>query len=275
MSNRILWILIILWFIWTGYLYYNFSYIPTKKAKEIRIELEKQKKDEAKVIKRIELVKQKQINVTKTKQEKIKELREDIKHYKTFKLENNKKAYFTENNWKLDLYYDNKKIWVFDLVYSKYLLVELILGDNNDLFIEIWNKKYYYNNKLNQISKIDLNVDVLYVKEWNTNNIIFVTKKWSFIYNIYNNTLNYFSFFNDFVYFKEGYIWIIKSNDSVRIKNLWLWNINKTLIYYYNPDLKEKKVLYSSELSIDKIYIKNNRLYIETIDNNLYILENI
>jgi len=275
MSNRILWILIILWFIWSGYLYYNFSYIPTKKAEEIRIELEKQKKEEAKVIKKIELVKQKKVTIVKTKQEKIKELREDIKHYKTFKLHNNKKAYFTENNWKLDLYYDNKKIWVFDLVYSKYLLVELILGDNNNLFIEIWNKKYYYNNKLNQISKIDLNIDVLYVKEWNTNDIIFVTKKWSFIYNIYNNTLNYFSFFNDFVYFKEWYIWIIKPNDSVRIKNLWLWNINKTLIYYYNPDLKEKKVLYSSELNIDKIYIKNNKLYIETINNDLYILENI
>jgi hypothetical protein len=50
------------------------------------------------MFKKIELVKQESITVTKTKKEKLKELREDLKHYKTIKLENNKKVYFIENN---------------------------------------------------------------------------------------------------------------------------------------------------------------------------------
>jgi hypothetical protein len=202
-------------------------------------------------------------------------LREDLKHYKTIKLENNKKVYFIENNWKLDLYYDYKKIWVFQLVYSKYLFVDLVLGNSNDLFIKVWNKKYYFNSKSQKLKQIDLNIDVLYVKEWNNNKIIFVTKKWSFIYDIYNNSLNYFSFFNDFVYFKEGYIWIITPDDNIRIKNLWLWKIYKNIIYYYNPILKKKKILYSTDLDINKLYLKDKKLYIETKDNDLYILENI
>lgn len=275
MSNRILWILIILWFIVTWYLYYNLSYIPSIKAEKLKIVKEKEELKKEKLIKKIDLVKQDKIIIEKTNADIINDIKENNENYKTFNLENNKKAYFKKTNEWLDLYYNYKKIWTFDLVYSKYLLVDSILWNNEDLYIEVWNNKYYFNSITKELKEIKLNVDVLYVKEGTNNKLIFVTKKWSFIYNIFDNSLDYFSYFNDYIYYNDWYIWIVKPNENIRLKNLWLESNNKNLIIYYNPYTKERKILFSTEIDCNKLYIKNNKVYIETKDNDLFELENI
>mgnify|MGYP004002236299 CR=1 FL=1 len=59
------------------------------------------------------------------------------------------------------------------------------------------------------------------------------------------------------------------------LNNLWLEPNNKDLIVYYNPDTKEKKLVYETELALWKMYINKEKLYIVTDEWELYKLENI
>ena len=267
MSNRVLWILIIIWFIWLIYIYIKFD-----EKEKIRIETQK-KNEQITLKKEIKLIK-KEGEKSITNIEKIERLKQNKKNYKTFYLKNNKKAYFFKKNNKLDLFFNEKKIWNFDLVYTKYLRVELLKGSENDLYIEVWKNKFYFNYLNNYLNKINLNIDINYVKKSINNKLIFVSSKWSFIYSIFDNSLNYFNFFNDFIYFKEWYIWIIKIDQKRIIKNLWL-DIGKTTLLYYNPDTKEKTIKYKTDKNIKNIFIKNNKIFISDENDNLFEFENI
>ena len=277
MSNRFLWILIIIGFIWVWYLYYNLSYLPEKK---LRIEQNLQKSLVVEV-KKPELIKQIIDKPDLTNTQKVEDInmtwswvKENNQDYKTFNLVNNSKAHFIENNSKLDLYLNSNKIWSFTLVYSQYLRVDLISWSNLDLFIEVWADKYFYNNKAKTITQIDLNIHTQYVKTWSENNLIFVTDKWSFIYSIYDKSFEYFSYFSDFVYYNNWYIWLVRESDKRILSNLWFKTKNN-LIVYYNPNTKEKKIIYETDLNITKIYVQNNKLFFINDAWEMYELENI
>jgi len=95
-------------FILAGYLYFYMENISKEEAKRIQeINLQKQiaekKKDP-------ELVKQNVDKIEITNEQRIEEIKKNKKNYKTIKLENSSEAYFIENNNKLDLFLDEKKI---------------------------------------------------------------------------------------------------------------------------------------------------------------------
>lgn len=278
MSNRLLWILIILWFIWAGYLYYNLKYLPNKQL-EIKaqiVEQEKIKVKQAEVKKEVKLTKQVIDKVELTSEQKIQELKWEKQNYKTFNLKNGSKVYFKEVNNKLDLYADDVKIWNFDLVYPNFLKVREIEWSLNDLYIEIGNNKFYYNSNSWIIAEIDLKIDVIYVKKATADNLIFVTTKGSFNYYISNKTLEYFSYFNDYVILKDWYIWLVKKDEKRILNNLWFETENDSdLIVYYNPNTKEKRIINRPKLDVQKIYMINDKLFISDIDWNIYELENI
>ena len=270
MSNRFLSVLILLWFIWVWYIYYHMEYLPAKQKQIVKEQLEKKEQS-----KKIELTK-KEVELKKiTTTEKIEELKQKQKNYKTFDLSNSKSAYFKEKKNNLDLFLGNEKIGTFDMVYEKYLRVEDILATDSSLYIEVWDSKFYYNDKTKQVSELNFWLDVDYLKKIREDKLVFVTQKWSFNYFISSNTFNYFSFFNDFVYFADWYVWLIKKSDTVIIKNLWLKNIDDNILFYYNPLTKEKKTIYTTDLEIKKIYVENNKLYLVTTEGDLYELENI
>lgn len=274
MSNRLLWILIILWFIWAWYIYYQSIYLPNKQL-EIQEQLvQQQLEQEQSQKKEIVLTKQEIDKIELTPEQKIQEIKTNKENYKTFGLENWSKAYFRESGNKLDLYYDDAIIWNFDLVYPEYLRVETVFWTINDLYIEVGPDKFYYNSEIKSNTKIDLNIDVMYVKKTNTSNLILLTTKWSFYYNISDKTLNYFSFFNDYVIFRDLYIWMVKTDEKRILTNLW-FETDKNLIVYYNPDSKEKKILFETNLDISNMYLLNDKLFLKTIDGELYELENI
>lgn len=275
MSNRILWILIILFFIIWWYSYYKFSYIPRIQVEEQKKLEEANKIENEKLIKKVELVKIDKIDNKKTNLELINDIIENEKNYKTFKFNNWLKAYFKEVDSGLDLYYNYDKIWSFKLVFAQYLRADIVSATDNDLYIEVWWDKYYYNFNTKELNNIKLNIDVLYTKKLSNNELILVTSKWSFKYNIFSSKIEYFSFFDDFVNFNDWYIWIIKSNDNIRLNNLWINANNKNIILYYNPYTKEKKVLYSTSLDYDKFYMKDNKFYLERGEQEFYILDNI
>lgn len=273
MSNRLLAVLILIWIAGAGYLFYVLKYIPNKQA-EIQTEIQIQEA-EKQALKEPKLIKQIVDEVKITNAEKIEELKESNNNYRTFKLDNTSTAYFLQNENTLDLFYNKKLIGNFNFVYPQYLRVEKISWSVNDLFIEVWTEKFYYNNKANLTQKIELNIDVNYVKAWPENKLIFVTNKWSFVYSIFNKTLDYFSYFNDFIYFNDWYIWLVSKDDKRILNNLWFTTKNENLIVYYNPNTKEKKIVLKTELDIKKIYLYNNKVYLVTDDWELFELENL
>lgn len=271
MSNKIIWVLIIIWFIWAWYLFITLNNdIDIKKENLANLE----EKQEIKEIKSPELViqvieKEKISNI-----EKIEEIKKKNSSYKIITLDNKNKVYFIKVDNSLDLFLNKTKIWSFSLVDYEYLRSELVKWTESDLYIEIWSDKFYYNDRSKSISEIKININVEYVKNWLDNNLIIVTTKGSFIYSIYDSSLNYFSYFNDFVYLNNWYIWLVQEDEKRILNNLWFEATNN-IVVYYNPSTKEKKIIYNTDLNIIKIYVVLNKLYLVTDDNEIFELDNI
>lgn len=276
MLNKIISFLLIIWVFVGWYFFYNYKYLPEKQQKIENIKkVEQEKKLQVeKASKAIKLTKQEIKTVELTSEQKIEQLKEDKSNYKTFNLKNASKVYFKEVDNKLDLYVDRVKIWNFDLVYPEFLKVTEVKWSLNDLYIEIGKSKFYYNSLSSVISWIDLNIDIKYVKKWNPDLLIFVTDKWSFIYSIVEKKLEYFTYFNDFVYYSDSYIWLIKKDESRILNNLWFTD-ESDLIVLYNPNSKEKKILYKLDADFREIYMQNDKLYLSDLDWKIYELENI
>lgn len=271
MSNRLIWVLIILSFIIWWFFYWSFVYVPNKieKEKQIELSLENEKKE-------IKLTKVDDIIIetkTLTPEEKIEELKLTKSFYKVINLENNN-FYFSKVDNSLDLKINNKLVWNFDLVPDNKLEIQRIYSSDNDFYLVVWNKKYIYNSLSDIILELDLNIDVNYIKRSDDVYII-NTKKWSFIYNKANSNLEYFIFFEDFVYYNDSYIWIIRKDDITRINNLSLGLLDKNSIFLYNPKTKEKKSLYMSDLDLEKIYMQAGEIYFVDSSSLVYKLENL
>ncbi len=272
MSNRLLSILILIWFIWVWYVWYKQSYTP-KKNIEIKQEInEKIIKQQEK--KQVNLEKQDKVEQKIDPKKKIQELREKKMYYKTFFLKDDLKVYFKERENSLDLYLNKKLIWTFDLLEKNSLRVDAILWTDKDLYLELWENKYIYTYNNNTTVKLDLSINVDYIKKDINNTFIISTSKWSFVYNIYKKELHYFSFFSDFVYFWDWYLWLVNKTDSRIIKNLWLSSI-KNLIVYYNPKTKDKKIVYDTDITIMKLYKKDNKVFILDNNNETFELKNL
>jgi len=273
MSNRLLWILILLWFVWAWYIYYNISYLPEKKLKEDKIikqiELEKKKEEN-----KIALIKIEEKKNILTNKEKIKELINKEKYYKSYNFDSWDNIYFFEKSNKLIIYLNNKKIWNLDLVlYNEIKVLNILWTD--DYYLGLWDKKYYINSATWNLKSISFKGNILYAKKWDKNELILVVKNWSIVYDLINNKYNLFSFFNDFVFYDEWYIWLIKKWDNRVLNNLWIKNGFNSIIVYYDPITKRKSILFETDKNIDKIYIKNKNIYLKDDMWNKYKLENI
>lgn len=266
MSNRLLWILIILSFIWFWYFYYKYEYLPSIE-KEKNIELENKVETKKVWLKEV-LVEKNNISW----KEKIEEIKEKQDNYRSFNIDNNLVS-FKENNLKLDLYIWEKFIWDFEKVDKSKIDLQKIYSTENDLFITIWTKKYIYNYIIWKINEFTLNIEINYIKN-SENKYLINTEKGTFIYDFYKKEINYFSLFNDFIFYEDSVIWLIKSEEDTIKNNFWFSEFNDNLIISYNQSTKEKKVILNSEIELNKIYLKENKIYFEDIEGNIFELEN-
>jgi len=302
MSNRLLSVFILIWVFVSGYIYYEFKYVPKmikkqeEKALELKLEQENKEKiknkekkvslEQIKEQKQVEnnkiIEKNKNIKIIENKidsqtiKQKIEYLKQIKNAYVKFELKNWKIFYFMESNNKLLLYISWQKLWEFNKVEVKDLNVLEIIWNNDYIFLQIWENKYLYNLLTKQMNILDLKPSILYVKSWiNTQEFLFKTKLWIYIYTYKNNKFEYFNFFEDFVYYKNWYLWIINKSDTRRLSNLSINQTNNNLIVYYNPNSKEKDIVYKTNLALKKIYFQNNKIYFEDSQNKEYELENI
>ena len=239
--------------------------IEKNKTTELKIDFEK----------KISLKKLEEEKKELTNLEKVDLLRKEWIYESYIKNKEWKEIYLKENKNKLELYLWKQLIWIFDIPENKKSDILEVFWSNNYILLKLWEKKYLYSLVSKQSYGIDLNIDINYIKLWENDNFIIVTDKWSFIFNKKKFSLEYFLFFHDFVFYKEWYIWIIKSDDSNRKNNLELNDSKNDIVLFYNPDNKEKKILYNLKEEIDKIFIENSEVILLKESWEKYTLENI
>lgn len=271
MSNRLIWVLIIFIFVVFWFIYWTFMYLPNKieEEKQAQIELEQSKKE----ITLVEVETKKQEITELTPEQKIEEIKVNNSFYKIIELSNSK-FYFSKKDNLLELKKDEKILWNFDLVPEDKLDIQNIYSSNDDFYFVIWNKKYIYNQNTDLLLELDLAVNINYIKR-SEDLYIIVTEKWSYVFDKTDKSLEYFTFFDDFVYYKDFYIWIIKKDDERRLKNLSISSINGNSIFKYNPKTKEKKSLYETSLDLEKIYFEGDFIYFVDSNDEVYKLENL
>lgn len=274
--------------VWFWYLYYVISskvddFAQNQELKRIEDEKVKQeglkkkvtleKKEEVWSGKMVDVWSGKTVDVNK----KIEELRKKNSSYSYFKLDNFDDSFsFLEENSSLSLYFWDVKIWTFKKVSKAELWIKEVIWNPSYITIFIWKEKFLYNLKTKVIKNIDLAVDVEYVKSWINNlEFLFKTPVWIFVYTIKNNTIEYFIFFEDFVYYKNWYLWIIKKDEDIKLKNLWFEEEKQNLIIYYNPGTKEKNIIYKTDTDLKKIYFRWEKVYFEDANWDEYELKNL
>ncbi len=207
--------------------------------------------------------------------DRISYLRDKNRALQFFDLESWVYAYFS-SGWELYLYRDEstEKIWDFSVSEDDELDVQLV-SDTDYLYFQIWDTKYIYHVKSWKIETLSLWVDISYIKKWNDDNyLVFVTSVWAYTYDISSNTFEYFYLFKDFVYTDDNYIWVIYADEEKKLQNFDLVNTDSNLIIRYNPDTKNREVLYETLLQIDKIYMQDETVYFES-EGKRYELENL
>lgn len=215
-------------------------------------------------------------NDKKTRQEIIDEINKKKSNYKIISIEDVWEFIFKEKSWKLDLYLLNNKIWTFDLIKPELISIKQVYGAKEYIVLSLWNKKYFINYNSLDIRVVDLNIDIAYIKE-SFDNFTYqiVTDKWTFIYSLRDNNLEYFSKFSDFIFLDNfSYIALIKSTDSTRKKNLWFENKSWNLIVYFNDKTWEKRIVKETSIQIEKLLYTESNVVFEDINGDRYKLEN-
>lgn len=265
MFKKILWVLILVWIIFVLIIEYS----STKKEK---LE-EEQKQLLQEEEKKIGLNKLEENQNVISNAEKIEQLKQKNKSYIVFNFWKDLFS-FKENKDKMELFFNWKNIWNYDKIDKDGIKIFETKGSDIYYYIELLDKKYLYNSQVNILKEIDLKIDVEYVKV-SEDQIIFKTIKWSFIHDFATQEFNYYSYFNDFIYYKTWVIWIVKPEEKTRLSNLGFENERQNLIIFYDSVTKEKKILLKTNDDLVKIYLEENKVFLENIKNEKFELENI
>jgi len=335
MSNRILWILIILWFILSGILFYMYFFVyymwnitvktniqdykislynkelvntkeincPNKICDIIKVSPFKYsitiskkwyitKKEDIQVWRnedlKLDFVLDKKIALNEIKINNDEKIEEILTNKEKISILRKKKgAFFSKNiksiwnfyfkeKWNYnELYLDNHDLWRFERVNKEEIEIKEVLWNNDYFFIRLGKNKYLYSLIVKKKYPVKLNIKINYIKPGLSDiEFLFVTEKWTFVYDKFSLSLEYIYFFRDFVYYKSWYIWIVDKTDKRRLTNLWLEKETKNLIISYDTETKERKIIFKTDLDIIKIYKKWKNIMFVSSDNKEYNLEN-
>jgi len=230
---------------------------------------------------------EKKIDLNKVKVEKpwnnIEYLRE-ISNYrkKFFKFFDLKELWyfgFEKKEWnKLSLYHilnwESRKLY--DFLDSPYVDINIydILHNNSKILVELWNRKFIFDLKNNSVFSFNLATPINYSKiQWN---IVFInTDKWTFLYNINTNNLEYFYTFYDFIDRGDYILGVINKKEKEKKNNFWFQNTYWDIIIKYNKNTKKMHLIKEVDFEINKIFLINNDVYVEDNKWNRYIINNV
>lgn len=201
------------------------------------------------------------------------EIQENISwNYAYFKI-NSEDFYFNIVWERLELKNTEKSLWFFEVVLKKDLKVSEIFWVEKYFLIEVWEKKYIYSKKFWILKDFQTKLEISYSKYSSWNFVFFSEGKWSFVLFKEKKELEYFALFNDFIFYKNWYIWIIYSSDSEK-KSRFSLEWYKNFVLYFEPETKNQKIIYEISFSPKKIYEFEEKIFFENEVWEKFILEN-
>jgi len=150
-----------------------------------------------------------------------------------------------------------------------------VVNNDNYIYFKSWDFLILQNVKNNTYIKKEFIPSINYIKQ-NWNDLFIInTNIGSFYLNKKTKNLDYFSMFDDYVKKWDYYIWVIKEDDFVRKNNFWFTNNKLNLVVLYNIKNKKVRIIDSFWSKITKIYLENNKVFIELWSDKKYELKNI
>lgn len=190
--------------------------------------------------------------------------------YFYFKTVGNNLDFYRSFEWK------ETKLWTFPKVEHDQIDVFEIYDKTDKILFSLKDRKYIYNLALSKVDEFKLAPKIKYIKvgDFLTNYLI-VTDVWTYTYDELNKELKYFYLFKDFVYIKDGYVWVIYKDEIAKFKNFSIKNNNKNIIINYNPTTLYREVILETDMEIQKIIMeKDEKIYFFDKLWNRYQLEN-
>ncbi len=215
-------------------------------------------------------------SLEETAQQKIQRLRDEKSSYARFSLGTQRSISFTENDNELLLEYivegKTYPIQNFQRVKQDDISVSSI-PSSEDVFISLWENNFIlltWEGKVHPLSfKIPINYIKAGQKQWSYQ---IVTNKGTFLYNISSWNSEFQYLFRDFVSFGNDIIWIIYDDEDQKKQNFNFtekWN----LIIKFSQKDKTRKLLKTTNLDIDKIEWRDNKIILSVWDSE-YELKN-
>jgi hypothetical protein len=135
--------------------------------------------------------------------------------------------------------------------------------------MRMWQDNFIFDTNYFRIYRLPEIKDLRYIKydiqSWK---YIIITSVWAFVYDAWDNNLDFQYLFKDYIN-KQGYvIGVIFSDEDQKRKNfniLEKWNV---IIKYSQKD-KIRKVIYSTNKPIDEIYQNWDQIFITSGNNTL------
>ncbi len=163
-------------------------------------------------------------------------------------------------------------IWGFDAI-SRDIRV-LPVRESDYLGLIVGSDTYFYNTVSQSLIELDLVPEIRYIKPWNTSSeFVFISDIGAFEYSLETWVFEYFYLFRDFVFVGERYIGVIYDDEEQKKRNYNLEENSGNLIISYDPDTQERYILYSTNLDITEIFIRDEQVFFMAGGEG-YVLDN-
>lgn len=206
-------------------------------------------------------------------QDKIAQIRKDKEFLIRFPLQSWQEVAVKETVAGLDIYFWDKKITTTSET-SDPVLQALEVPDTTYIYVHVAGLQGIFDTSSQRLTPITFVPDIRYIKKGsNPQELIFVTDKGSFLYNLNTEVFTYFYLFLDYVSLGEQYVGVIYKDEEQKKKNYNIQDETENLIIRYDPLTKERKILYKTKLDIQSIKKVGEEIYFETGEGT-YRLEN-
>lgn len=213
---------------------------------------------------------------SETIEQKIARISTQNDYYEVFDIWNGEKILFLERWDTLEMLHERNSVQEMIRNFSKVSKEDIDIQRvyaADDIFLRVWDRKFLFYSQTKKISELSFGLEIDYIKTSPIDYVyLVVTSKGTFVYNIRENTSNFSYLFKDYVFLGEEIIGIIYEDEQQKKEN---FNFEKSwnLVIKYSPETKERKIIYTSFETIEKIYQQEEGVFLE-IEGKIFQLEN-
>ena len=267
MKNRLFWFLLLVLIIFVA-----FVYLINRQESQKNIKKETSSWSTQSEQSKATLTKILDLDKKETNSWKIENLKWNQSNFAFFDVDGEKFS-FNIIDQKLELKIWEQSLGFFEIVLKNDLNVLKIFWESGLFLIEIGEKKYIYSKNNWFLKNFETKLNINYAKISESNLIIFSENKWTFVLYKDKTELEYFSLFDDFIFYKDWFIWIIWASDSEKKKRFFI-NDSKNILYFYDPIAKIWKIIYKLDFLPKKFWEGNSEIVLENEKWEKFSLKN-